>query len=378
MNRLYDNQHILIHLKLDWSFDQVPMVHQNVQMPQLGNQRVSNVLDGRLAPLQNVTSGPDERSDGNLIRPRINELPRISPSDFPLPPFHALAAAAHSADQDFSSFSLLQSRTNEAQIIGRGRTPFGYTIIERWALYRAMSTHRGRAGKKEEAEHYKLMAGDIWHNLVNHRPQYIGEPPTAAEQSTAQAALINNIIPKMRLVLGEPIRNNSSLLSAINKASPNTGRFHSDGQSPTNNPTHTVKWNPEAFPGAGQELITYVLLEGGQKTMEISRTALGIDASTILSSHVAKSKTSLKQDQWVVGNPQKFQLQWSFVEQLNRVWVEDKETCTEKRRFGEEKAIQMLEGVLSLKNIAQGMPEASFWVFWVMGMRLALEGPTPN
>lgn len=192
--------------------------------------------------MQSVTGGSYGSSS---MRTQTNALPRISPSDFPLPAVHALVAAAGSANQYSSGFSLFLSGTSEAQFMGRGRkAPFGNIPAERWALCQAMSMHRQRAGKNEEAQYYVLMAQDIANNPTSHRSQDIRGTPTAAEQTTARLCLIK-ILWRMRVFWGETIPSTSSLqslfargslegergLSAINTASPNTAGFHGDGQS---------------------------------------------------------------------------------------------------------------------------------------------------
>ncbi|KAI8945710.1 hypothetical protein F4801DRAFT_567379 [Xylaria longipes] len=167
-------------------------------------------------------------------------------------------------------------------------------------------------------------------------------------------------------------------IAVNNEATPDAKGFYGYGQSPTNTSPYEVKWNYEAFPCADQGLMAKVLIEGGQSTMKLSRTGSSNDAYPLLLYDAATSKALLKQDQWAIDNPTEFELQWAFVEKLILDWHRDLRLRLEKLRSGELKALEMLEGAFSLRAMVQGIPQGSFWVFWVVGMRQALQGPVFN
>ncbi|KAI3318596.1 hypothetical protein HD806DRAFT_549014 [Xylariaceae sp. AK1471] len=143
----------------------------------------------------------------------------------------------------------------------------------------------------------------------------------------------------------------------------------------TGSSARAIKWNEEAFPGADETMITKILIQGGQETMKLARKIGNLaQADAQLSGYIKCAKLCLTQcDPWATAHPEDFECQWSFVEELIDKWHHDELIQREKIEAGELCALKMLEGARNLLDIYKNTPQASFWVFWVEGMRQALE-----
>ncbi|KAI0458640.1 hypothetical protein F5B21DRAFT_400235 [Xylaria acuta] len=355
------------------------------------------------------------------MQPQISELP----SAFPLP-----TAATGIANKYSNDFSSLGPGRGKAEVIRLPNgLPAGDPSIEQVALeptagnVRAMSTYCEQTGRHEGAKPSARIAEGrarmdqyVARNGDGQYPQNNGATSTAAGQNAeaqtpfAAWQLHEEMIPEEpntqnpfdlgslggeRIVPKEQTNetpNHRQIgthtvhqakaqrggATVLDKASPGARGFHGHSQSPTNTPTCGVDWNNDAFPHADQDLTTKVLIEGGRSTIKLSRAALNVGDYSLLLYDAATSKALLKQDQWAVDNPRKFEQQWALVDKLVQEWHGDENLRAEKSRAGDLEALDMLEVAFSLRALSYDVPPGSFWVFWVAGMRQALQGPILN
>ncbi|KAI1740770.1 hypothetical protein F4680DRAFT_417792 [Xylaria scruposa] len=160
------------------------------------------------------------------------------------------------------------------------------------------------------------------------------------------------------------------------EASPGAKRSDDYSESAASTTTCGITWNPEAFPYADQDLFTKVLIEGGRNTIKLCRIKLNNNDPSLTLYDATTSKALLKQDQWTIGNPREFELQWSLIDKLIQEWHGDEQIHIEKEKAGDLKGLEMLEVAFSFRAMAYDVPQGSFWVFWVAGMRQALQQPS--
>ncbi|KAI0549284.1 hypothetical protein F4679DRAFT_595911 [Xylaria curta] len=163
--------------------------------------------------------------------------------------------------------------------------------------------------------------------------------------------------------------------NVIDEASLGVKRSYGNNQSAASTTTCGITWNQEAFPHTDQDLFTKVLIEGGRNTIELCRIKLDNNDPSLTLYDAATSKALLKQDQWAVDNPREFRLQWSLIYKLIQEWHGDEQIQIEKEEAGDLKALEMLEVAFSFRAMSYDVPQRSFWVFWITGMRQALQQP---
>ncbi|RYC54070.1 hypothetical protein CHU98_g12139 [Xylaria longipes] len=371
LNRQYDDQHILSNLELDWGFIDVKGRRWEPIDPAILSEDGQRSQESNQRKTQNFGLGNGSPA-GSPIAERVAFEPTAEN-------YHDMSTyceqmGRHQDAKQYAHMAKHRVRMDRSAALKGG----GQYIQNAEATSVVVKTNAKAQMPFRASQEEMISSRSSSENQF--APGSLEGGKTVPEEKPYETE--NSRCPFSIPVVHQPeVRQPKARLRGIavnNEATPDAKGFYGYGQSPTNTSPYEVKWNYEAFPCADQGLMAKVLIEGGQSTMKLSRTGPSNDAYPLLLYDAATSKALLKQDQWAIDNPTEFELQWAFVEKLILDWHRDLRLRLEKLRSGELKALEMLEGAFSLRAMVQGIPQGSFWVFWVVGMRQALQGPVFN
>jgi hypothetical protein len=174
---------------------------------------------------------------------------------------------------------------------------------------------------------------------------------------------------------GNVVMTISSRAGENDKQPPNTSALDSGGEPSNSSSARALRWNAEAFPVADETMVSNCLVEGGRQLIYLASQSLDcVQIVARIADDIACAKRFLSRvDQWASNHPDDLERQWSFVNGLINQWHHNAYIAQVKGADGELSAIELLECSLSLWAMREDLPQGSFWVFWIEGMRQALK-----
>ncbi|KAI0204778.1 hypothetical protein F4808DRAFT_474122 [Astrocystis sublimbata] len=140
--------------------------------------------------------------------------------------------------------------------------------------------------------------------------------------------------------------------------------------NPATELTKEVNWNAEEYPVADPDLFIQTLMDGGKYTVEVSISSSKDKASSV-SRKIESAEAALEQDQWVADNPQRFKLEFEWIDKLVGAWLEDAQLQDSKESEGPGEAVKALTASITLQAMQSGLNPGAFWFIWSEGMQAA-------